>query len=435
MVDHSKATRVHKERKTSKVVLLAVVATLVATGLYLVYRSFAGTEDVVTPYSILIVAGQSNAAGSEALVDDTTKNFHLFATPNTADSEVQLMWMGTDTNGGTKPQPLKTPQLANGNKGPAQFGPEIGLGLELYRLGRRKILIVKAAFGGMPLYMDANTGSNTWNPASTKSGYSLMIAKVKQAMAYLDEQGEEYSLDGMYWLQGESDVKATASTQYEANLRALINKVRSDLPFNPKAQLVIGQINLDAYIKAQKDLLKDKACAPDGCVAYASYAAAVRAAQQKIASTTANTTLVDTASLARNGLGLHLTSASQLQLGTMFATASAAKLPVQQATTDSSANDTNDEAISDEINNEVAVGDSAVDESTDSVTDESTSDVAAQKKSSDPAPSKQMSTTTTHALPAYIWVMGITGLMMVLGAGGKLLYDYRQDPIDKNKSI
>lgn len=415
-------------RKTSKIAAFVIVGILAATGIYLVYRSFAGTEDVATPYSILIVAGQSNAAGIEALVDDDNKNFHLFATPNAADTDVQLMWMGTDTNGGTKPQPLKTPQLANGNKGPAQFGPEIGLGRELYRLGRRKILIVKAAFGGMPLYMDANSGSNTWNPASAKGGYPLMIAKVKQAMAYLDSQNEDYSLDGIYWLQGESDAKSAAAPQYEANLRALIQKVRSDLPFNPKAQLVIGQINLDAYIATQKALYKDQACPPDGCTAYAGYAAAVRAAQQKVASTTSNTTLVDTTGLARNGLGLHLTSASQLQLGTMFASVSASKLPAQESATVADANDSSDEAATDQNDGDIAAEDTAAgDESTDAASDQPSSDIAAEKDSSSPSSTKVTNTTATRSLPLYIWLMGATGLIMTVGASGKLIYDYLQE--------
>lgn len=113
--------------------------------------------------------------------------------------------------------------------------------------------------------------------------------------------GATIVLQGMIWMQGESDAVNGRSASYEANLTTFIKDVRltygADLPF------VVGQLS-----------------AAQTGTGVATYREQVRTAQANVANADARTTLVDTDTYSLKPDALHFDTAGQQALGYGFAT-------------------------------------------------------------------------------------------------------------------
>lgn len=186
----------------------------------------------------------------------------------------------------------------------SQFGPEITLGRKLADLWSgetgTRVALIKYANGGTNLAVDwkAN-GTNT----TTADGpeYATFQQTVTAGLAALAAAYPAATLDlqGMVWLQGESDAVASYAPSYQANLTTFITDVRatygSHLPF-VIARLSSGQTNLTA-----------------------SYLAQVRAAQDAVAAADPRTGIILTDGLGLNSDNLHFNAASQQSIGNSFA--------------------------------------------------------------------------------------------------------------------
>jgi hypothetical protein len=166
--------------------------------------------------------------------------------------------------------------LATGTGGPGvgTFGAEISLGLELEQAGRCPYVgIVKMAQGSTRLDTDWNVN----NPAGLWPAFKQFTTA---ALAQLTTAGLSYEIQGMLWIQGESDSAiqgGSAAAAYAANLAALVAASRSHF----------GAPELDFYIgRLPLGLRFDGAPTP--------YLHEVRKAQEDVAGADPRTHLVET---------------------------------------------------------------------------------------------------------------------------------------------
>jgi hypothetical protein len=307
------------------------VLAFALVGGWLVYASYAA---VPVNYSVIVVAGQSNADGAESYVLDPPNNFDLFgAKGHPADSSTKLIWSNLVKNSGPPPVTLKSIGDASTKYGSGQatFGPEVGLARGLYDQGRRNVLILKVSFGGLSL---AQKDGQDWNVNSSNEAYAVLVNRMKETKSWVASQGGSASVDGFYWVQGEGDANTASAAQYETNLRNLVSRSRTDLGMSSQAPFVIAKTSIAAWIQTAKNLSSVNPCGTASCDQVAQADNTVRAAQQKVADTVPNTKIVDTLNLPRHGFMIHLSNQGELQLGALFAQASAGTpVPNQAAPT------------------------------------------------------------------------------------------------------
>lgn len=229
---------------------------------------------------LIVVAGQSNAVGFDAIASE------LPGDP--ADGTVLFRWRCGDpppddhdsrgTHGWTtlSPQPLGKPlsrssaeamnpphpdasrQYGNFARPEGGFGPEIGMARALAAKESRPLAILKVAFSGTSVAKD-------WGPALTEpqgACYRALLAEFRAATEAARETGISLRPRALVWVQGESDANAEAAPKYEENLAAMLGQLRKDLGA-PDLILLIGvntrfgngkNPHMPAIIAAQKAL-------------------------------------------------------------------------------------------------------------------------------------------------------------------------------------
>lgn len=194
--------------------------------------------------------------------------------------------------------------LRPGTSETSQFGPEITFGRDIADLlggdPQTRIAVVKYANGGTSLSVDWKAGGDA---TTTGDGpeYVAFQQTVADGLAALVAKytGAVVQIEGMTWMQGESDASPSASAAYAANLQAFLADLRAtfgaDLPF-VIARLSSGQTALDA-----------------------AGLATLRAAQAQVAAADPWTSIVDTDSFPLQADELHFNAAGQQLLGSAFA--------------------------------------------------------------------------------------------------------------------
>lgn len=206
---------------------------------------------------LIVVAGQSNAVGFDAIASELP--------PDPADEKVLFRWKCGDPppdahdSSGTggwstlRPQPLGRPlskeaaagmnpphpdasrQYGNFAKPEGGFGPEIGLARALAAKESRPLAILKVAFSGTSVAKD-------WGPALTGpqgACYRALLAEFQAAAAAARETGVSLRPRALVWVQGESDASAEAAPKYEEDLAAMLGRLREDLGA-PDLTLLVG---------------------------------------------------------------------------------------------------------------------------------------------------------------------------------------------------
>ncbi|MBA3679500.1 hypothetical protein H0W80_04955 [Candidatus Saccharibacteria bacterium] len=329
----SKKTIQQKPKISFSIWSIGIFAVLfVLFGTFIILKSRAATKP---NYSIIIVAGQSNADGAEAYVYDPASNFDLFgAKTHSADSETKLVWSNLAGYSGPPPAVLKSigDPATKYSKNQATFGPEVGLARGLYDQGRRNIIILKVTFGGLGLAQDSKIMD--WNVHSNNEAFFFLKSRLKSLNEWVTAQGATSSVDGFYWVQGEADVVPEKAPLYEANLRDLVMAAHTDLGLRADAPFVLAKTSIAAWIQTAQNLIRVNPCGSVDCITLTAADQQVRAAQQKVADTVANVKISDTISLPRHGLNIHLSNVGELALGYAFAQASVGykiPAPVQQS--------------------------------------------------------------------------------------------------------
>ncbi len=129
------------------------------------------------------------------------------------------------------------------------FGPELGIAEKLSEnYPNEKFFIIKYAYAG------SNLNKQWLSPSSigpTGKFYTAFINFAKSNLNYLISKGYNIKLDGMCWMQGESDAGSEdIANKYEKYTKNLIKDVRSDLDkFGGQNMLFVDAYIDDTYWK------------------------------------------------------------------------------------------------------------------------------------------------------------------------------------------
>ena len=191
------------------------------------------------------------------------------------------------------------------------FGPELGLAEGLHaEHPDRTFFIIKCAWGGTNLFEQWLSPSSD---GKTGELYKKFVAFVTQSIEYLCDKGYDVQIEGMCWMQGESDCFLVESSDgYGENLYNFIEDIREELK---DYRAPDGIAFIDAYIAENP--------------AYWVYYSGVNWGKSEVATRSPLNVVVDTISA---GLDCskepegnpdipHYDSLSQLKLGNLFAEA------------------------------------------------------------------------------------------------------------------
>jgi hypothetical protein len=256
------------------------VAILGAFFAFSAATSATSNEDT---YSIYIVAGQSQAEGSNTVrtnLNGNTDDFYKYSHPG--DAATQFWWAGADgkgpsslpdylkllfynqngfagwvqsggvaagDNGALRIRTLTQGQTRNAQQLPDtnQFvGPEFGIARSLYEKDRRKVVILKVSYGFQSLKQSNSSAvPYDWNVNSTNKSYDRLKSEYAKLTSYItDDLQSKYTVDGIFWNQGGTDtIQDSYANAYEENLRDLVNAMRTDFQLHPDAHIVTAKIN------------------------------------------------------------------------------------------------------------------------------------------------------------------------------------------------
>jgi len=275
---------------------------------------------------LLVVAGQSNALGATAYAVDPTSGTNYLARPfaNPADTKTLIAWepwwalAQPATPSGLVP--LDTPQYLSFVTTPTQvFGPELGLGRQIWTDSHLAVTIDKVAYSDSSL--------PDWSPAKPGGLFADLVAMVHQTMATDAAAGQLDTIGAVYWYQGESDaLDPTLAAAYQANLVSLVNGFRTQLPMDGAAPVVLAKESLAEPIAVEQYA---GICTSPGCATLIAGDDEVRAADDWAAANLPDVVTVDSLGLPRTGAdgGIHLSSTGELTLGKELATASDHRFP------------------------------------------------------------------------------------------------------------
>lgn len=188
------------------------------------------------------------------------------------------------------------------------FGPELGLAEKLNELYPDKtFFIIKCAWGGTNLFEQWLSPSSS---GRTGTLYRHFVAYVNTSLEYLKSKNYDVKIEGMCWMQGESDsFSVEASTGYAEHLYNFIADIRKEFADYAAED---GIAFVDAYIAASP--------------AYWVYYEAVNRGKFEVATQSSLNALVDTiaagltCSAEPEGTPdmAHYDSMSEIKLGHLF---------------------------------------------------------------------------------------------------------------------
>lgn len=344
-----------------RVFLAVLVLLAMPVGLFLLYmQSPTQAADSDEPYSIFIVAGQSNAEGSNAFRSDLPAGTGFSSQNHPADAETGLWLAGADGKGpeglegiaqvfsGQNPAGWYDSNDGTGNKlrdltyvqRNGTIGSEVGFARAAYEKGRRKVIILKVTYGFQTLAkstsvfvpFDFNTESGP-----TKS-YNRMKTEFNLLTEQLKTQNKKYTVDGLFWIQGETDtLQESYASAYQENFTKFVNAARTDFQMSPLSHIVAAKISLMNCVELSYPTTGDYCGFPYAggleplTIAPIPFAhplqgarmRKVRDALQYVADhdqdSPVKVDVVETVDLPRGRDWIHMTTAAQIELGRRFA--------------------------------------------------------------------------------------------------------------------
>ena len=174
---------------------------------------------------VVLLGGQSNAAGcshSEYLEKNTSTD--KFSEYKNGYDNVYINYFSTGQNVSN----AFVKCAAGQGDYTSLFGPELGIAETLNKkYPDEQIFIIKYSWSGTALF-------DAWlSPSSTgKTGdlYKAFTGFVRSSMRYLESKDYNVKIEGMCWMQGESDsFSVENATNYKTHLSNFIEDIREDL--------------------------------------------------------------------------------------------------------------------------------------------------------------------------------------------------------------
>jgi hypothetical protein len=234
------------------------------------------------PYKIFLLAGQSNMDGC-GRSEELPKNYREHPDNIVTWDNKLKVWV-----------PLGEDSFAAARE--KQFGPEIVFSHKISAAyPDHTIALIKTSAGGTKL-------CKHWLP--DQKMYSRFTGNIDLATGMLKNEAQAYEINGMLWMQGESDSETLEMAEaYEENLKLLIRTMqqltgKDDLPF------VMGRIS--------SSLLKETPWVFD-------FTPVVQEAQERVAAGDENVFLINTDKLPTLEDNTHFNTKGQIKLGKSMA--------------------------------------------------------------------------------------------------------------------
>lgn len=173
---------------------------------------------------VILLGGQSNASGcsSEAYLQSNVSADKFAELKNGYDN----IYINHYTSGNNISNGFVKTSTDQGETG-GYFGPEVGLAEKLHELYPNDMFfIIKFAWGGTNLFEQWLSPSSE---GKTGNLYHNFVRFVNKNMEYIKSKGYNPKIEGMCWMQGESDSFSTDhATGYENHLNNFIKDIRKD---------------------------------------------------------------------------------------------------------------------------------------------------------------------------------------------------------------
>ncbi len=223
--------------KKKKLILILAAAVLgvalIALGVYFGVSAYLDSKISYTvndtlpdgqgnKVKVIFLGGQSNASGCS--LDEYLKRNVTPEKYQEYDQGYDNVYINYFASGTNQSQAFVKCATRQGEHGSC-FGPELGLAEKLHELYPDEMFfIIKWAWGGTNLY-------DQWlSPSSTgKTGtlYKHFIEFAKTSIEYLVSKNYDVEIEGMCWMQGESDsFSVENATDYKVHLSNFIKDVR-----------------------------------------------------------------------------------------------------------------------------------------------------------------------------------------------------------------
>lgn len=305
-----------KKKKLFTAIVIVVLALLTVIGIVYLINDYRNRSEITLKDTlpsgegklarVIILAGQSNASGcshDEYLKKNVSPEKYAEYEKGFDNVYINYYASGTNISDG-----FVKCSVRQGEFGTC-FGPELGLGEKLNEMyPDETFYIIKFAFGGTNLY-------DQWLSPSSKGKtgtlYKNFIKYVDLSIDYLKSKNYDVKLEGMCWMQGESDSFSVENgNDYEVHLSNLIKDVRKKFAYCAAEG---GIVFIDAYIA-------------DNPVFWV-YCDLVNESKTKVAAASPLNVVIDTSDLVTteepedNPDIPHYDSLSELKLGNRFAEA------------------------------------------------------------------------------------------------------------------
>lgn len=191
--------------------------------------------------TVILLGGQSNASGC-SLDSYLEKNVgpEKYAEYDQGYDNVYINYYVTGNN---ESQGFVRCATRQGEQGTC-FGPELGLAEKLHEMyPDETFFIIKWAWGGSNLHEQWLSPSS---PGKTGSMYRQFVKYVETSIQYLESKNYDVKIEGMCWMQGESDAFSMANANdYAKYLGNFIKDIRSEFASYAAED---GIAFVDAYI-------------------------------------------------------------------------------------------------------------------------------------------------------------------------------------------
>ncbi len=363
-----------------KIILATIVFFVPLFTFFLVLGSYISADSAEEPYSIYIIAGQSQAEGTNSVRDNLENDSQgFYKRTHEGDDDTGFWWAGADGRGpsdffeflslffsggnaagwsysgwsDTDDGSVRLADLSYENSqrrtegAPNKiFGPEYGVGRTLYDMGRRKVIILKVSYGFQSLSQSTSQFvPYDWNVTDFESrnkSYKVLDTEFTRLTNYLSSQGQKYTVDGFFWHQGGTDTLDDDYAQdYAENFDNLVNDARKRFELHPEAHIVAAKIGYQhcsnysippndsnpyycgfPYMKELSPLTAVEPLTPSSIRSahknYVDRINMVRAALQNTADNYSWVDVVDNNDLPRSADNVHLDEVAQLEMGKRF---------------------------------------------------------------------------------------------------------------------